>query len=564
MNPWQEHVANVTRRHFFRQGGNAVGWAALASLMGPDGGMLGGGTPGGRLLAAENAGAQAAPAMKTHFPPKAKHVIYLHMVGGPPQMDLFDHKPVMEQWYDKDLPESVRMGQRLTTMTSGQARFPIAPSKFKFAKHGQCGMELCELLPYKAKMVDDMCFLRSMHTEAINHEPAITYIQTGNQLTGRPCLGAWASYGLGSLNQNLPTFVVLVARPTNTEQVQAISARLWSSGYLQGEHAGVAFRSAGDPILYINNPPGVPSEIRRKTLDGLKKLNELNYQQSLDPETQTRIQQYELAFRMQGEHAGVAFRSAGDPILYINNPPGVPSEIRRKTLDGLKKLNELNYQQSLDPETQTRIQQYELAFRMQGSVPDLVNIASEPEHTFKLYGDEAKKPGTFANTVLQARRMVERGVRFIQVYHNNWDTHANVAGRLPDQCRDVDQPCYGLVQDLKQRGLLDQTLIIWGGEFGRTIYSQGGVSKQNYGRDHHPRCFTMWLAGGGIKGGTIYGETDDFSYNIVDKPVHIRDFHATILQLLGFDHERFSVKFQGLDARLTGVEPCRVIKEILA
>ena len=498
MNPWQEHVANVTRRHFFRQGGNAVGWAALASLMGQDGGMLGGGTPGGRLLAAENAGAQAAPAMKTHFPPKAKHVIYLHMVGGPPQMDLFDHKPVMEQWYDKDLPESVRMGQRLTTMTSGQARFPIAPSKFKFAKHGQCGMELCELLPYKAKMVDDMCFLRSMHTEAINHEPAITYIQTGNQLTGRPCLGAWASYGLGSLNQNLPTFVVLVARPTNTEQVQAISARLWSSGYLQGEHAGVAFRSAGDPILYINNPPGVPPEIRRKTLDGLKKLNELNYQQSLDPETQTRIQQYELAFRMQG------------------------------------------------------------------SVPDLVNIASEPEHTFKLYGDEAKKPGTFANTVLQARRMVERGVRFIQVYHNNWDTHANVAGRLPDQCRDVDQPCYGLVQDLKQRGLLDQTLIIWGGEFGRTIYSQGGVSKQNYGRDHHPRCFTMWLAGGGIKGGTIYGETDDFSYNIVDKPVHIRDFHATILQLLGFDHERFSVKFQGLDARLTGVEPCHVIKEILA
>ncbi|MFO0817789.1 MAG: DUF1501 domain-containing protein [Pirellulales bacterium] len=487
MNPIEEYRNNVTRRHFFRQSGHAVGWAALASLLGRD-----------QLGAAEASKPAAQHVVPTHFPAKAKRVIYLHMVGGPPQMDLYDYKPVMEKWYDKDLPDTIRMGQRLTTMTSGQARFPIAPSKFKFAQHGQCGMWVTELLPWTSKMVDQMAFIRSMNTEAINHEPAITYIQTGNQITGRPCLGAWTSYGLGSANENLPTFVVLVARPTNTEQVQAISARLWSSGYLSGEHAGVAFRSAGDPILYINNPPGVTSEVRRKTLDGLQKLNQLTAEQIGDPETRTRIQQYELAYRMQA------------------------------------------------------------------SVPDLTNIAQETEQTFQLYGAEAKKPGTFANTMLLARRMVERGVRFVQVYHNNWDTHANVAGRLPDQCRDVDQPCYALVQDLQQRGLLDETLIIWGGEFGRTIYSQGGLSKQNYGRDHHPRCFTMWMAGGGVKGGTIYGETDDFSYNITQNPVHIRDFHATVLHLLGYDHERFTVRFQGLDARLTGVEPCHVVKELLA
>jgi hypothetical protein len=484
MIPFAEFKTNITRRHFFAQGSHVLGGAALASLMG--------GSPGGGAVhGAELVG-------KQHFPGKAKHVIYLHMVGGPPQMDLFDYKPVMNEYYDKDLPDSIRMGQRLTTMTSGQARFPIAPSKFKFAQQGQCGMWMSELLPWKAKMADEMCFIRSMHTEAINHEPAITYIQTGNQVTGRPCLGAWASYGLGSLNHDLPTFVVLVARPTNTEQVQAISARLWQSGYLSGEHAGCSFRSAGDPILYINNPAGVTSEVRRKTLDGLKSLNELNYQQVGDPETHTRIEQYELAFRMQS------------------------------------------------------------------SVPELTNLATEPESTFQLYGDAAKKPGSFANTVLLARRLVERGVRFVQVYHNNWDTHANVAGRLPDQCRDVDQACYGLVQDLKARGLLDETLIIWGGEFGRTIYSQGGLSKENYGRDHHPRCFTIWMCGGGIKGGTIYGETDDFSYNIVKDPCHLRDWHATILQLLGFDHERLSVRHLGLDQRLTGVEPAKVIQELLA
>jgi hypothetical protein len=484
MLPFSEFQKNITRRHFFAQGSHALGGAALASLMAASPG-------GGQVHGAELVG-------KQHFPGKAKHVIYLHMVGGPAQMDLFDYKPAMNDYYDKDLPDSVRMGQRLTTMTSGQARFPIAPSKFKFAQHGQCGMWMSELLPWKAKMADEMCFIRSMHTEAINHEPAITYIQTGNQITGRPCLGAWASYGLGSLNADLPTFVVLVARPSNTEQVQAISARLWQSGYLPGQHAGCSFRSAGDPILYINNPPGVSGDVRRKTLDGLKALNELNYRQVGDPETHTRIEQYELAFRMQS------------------------------------------------------------------SVPELTNLATEPESTFQLYGEEAKKPGTFANTVLLARRLVERGVRFVQVYHNNWDTHANVAGRLPDQCRDVDQPCYGLVQDLKARGLLDETLIIWGGEFGRTIYSQGGLSKENYGRDHHPRCFTIWMCGGGIKGGTIYGETDDFSYNITKDPCHLRDWHATLMHLLGFDHERFSVLHQGLNQKLTGVEPAKVIQELLA
>jgi hypothetical protein len=343
-----------------------------------------------------------------------------------------------------------------------------------------------------------MVFVRSMYTEAINHEPAITLMQTGNQVTGRPCLGSWSSYGLGSLNENLPTFVVMVARPTNTEQMQAISARLWSSGFLPGHHAGVSLRTAGDPILYINDPPGVPREVRRTTLDGIKALNELNYA-------------------------------------------------------------ELN-----DPQTATRIEQYELAYRMQASVPELTDLANEPESIYRLYGDAAKQPGTFANTALLARRMVERGVRFVQIYHNNWDTHANVAGRLPDQCRDIDQPCFALIQDLKQRGMLDDTLLIWGGEFGRTIYSQGGLTNENYGRDHHPRCFTMWMAGGGFKPGTVYGETDDFSYNNVKDPVHIRDLHATVLHQLGLDHERFSFKHQGLDQKLTGVVPARVVHELLS
>jgi hypothetical protein len=490
MSPFEEFVQAESRRHFLGRGGNAVGWAALASLLG--GSRFG----AGRALAAN--GPEPALPPLTHFAPKAKQVIYLHMVGGPAQMDLYDYKPKMGEWYDKDLPDSVRMGQRLTTMTSGQKRFPIAPSKYKFKQYGQSGMWVSEMMPYMSKMVDDVCFIRSMHTEAINHEPAISYMQTGNQVTGRPCLGSWASYGLGSMNDNLPTFVVLVAKPSNTEQVQAISARLWSSGYLPGEHAGVSFRTGGDPILYINNPPGVPPEIRRATLDALKSLNEMEYKQVGDPETHTRIQQYELAFRMQA------------------------------------------------------------------SVPDLTNIADEPESTHALYGPGLKTPGSFAHTALLARRMVERGVRFIQIYHNNWDHHGNLAGRMPDQCKDVDQPCWGLIQDLKSRGLLDSTLVIWGGEFGRTIYSQGGLSKENYGRDHHPRCFTMWMAGGGARPGQIYGETCEFSYNIVKDPVHIHDFHATVLKLLGFDHEKFTYRYQGLDQRLTGVEPAKVIKELLA
>ncbi len=488
MNLFQEYLRQESRRQFLGRGVNAVGWAALTALLSADQARAAGGTKTG----------EGAALPETHFPATAKSVIYLHMVGGPPQMDLYDYKPKMNDLFDKELPDSIRNGQRLTTMTSGQARFPVAPSKFKFAQHGKCGMWVSELLPNTAKMVDDLCFIRSMHTEAINHEPAITCMQTGNQVTGKPCLGAWASYGLGSLNKNLPSFVVLVAEPTNKEQLQAISARLWASGYLSGEHAGVSFRTSGDPILFITNPPGVPAEVRRNTLDGLKALNELN------------------------------LKTVGDP------------------------------------ETQTRIQQYEMAFRMQSSVPDLTDLTKEPETTFKLYGDAAKKPGTFANAALMARRLVEREVRFVQIYHNNWDTHGNVAGRLPDQCRDVDQACWGLVQDLKAKGLFDSTLIIWGGEFGRTIYSQGGLTKQNYGRDHHPRCYTMWMAGGGSKGGTIYGETDDFSYNIVENPVHIHDFHATVLRLLGFDHQRFTVRSQGLDQRLTGVEPAKVIKELIA
>ena len=486
MNPFAEYAENETRRQFFGRGKNVVGGAALASLLGM----------GGPRNAAEAADAVARQV--THFAPKAKQVIYLHMVGGPSQLDLYDYKPKMDEMFDKDLPESVRMGQRLTTMTSGQKRFPVAPSKYKFQQHGQSGMWVSEVLPYTSRMVDDLCFIRSMNTEAINHEPALSLLQTGNQVTGRPCLGSWASYGLGSMNENLPTFVVLVAKPSNNEQIQAISARIWSSGYLPGEHSGVSFRTGGDPILFINNPPGVPADIRRRTLDGLKALNEMTYQ------------------------------SMGDP------------------------------------ETHTRIQQYELAFRMQSSVPELTDLSKEGERTEALYGPDIRKPGSFAHTALLARRMVERGVRFVQIYHNNWDHHGNLGGRMPDQCKDVDQPCWGLIQDLKNRGMLDETLVIWGGEFGRTIYSQGGVSKDNYGRDHHPRCFTMWMAGGGSKPGAIYGETDDFSYNIVKDPVHIRDFHATILQLLGFDHEKFTYKYQGLDQKLTGVEKAHVLPALMA
>ncbi|MDR3404541.1 MAG: DUF1501 domain-containing protein [Chthoniobacter sp.] len=476
----------LTRRQFFARGRNVLGAAALSSLLGDS-------------FTRALAGDVAAKPVLPNFPAKAKNVIYLHMVGGPSQMDLYDYKPEMVKMYDKDLPDSIRNGQRLTGMTAGQTRFPVAPSKFKFSQAGQCGLWMnTELLPYTAKSVDDMAFIRSLHTDAINHEPAITEMQTGAMVAGRPCIGSWLSYGLGSMNENLPTFVVLVAKPSNTEQIQAISGKLWSSGFLPGEHAGVSFRSSGDPILYINNPDGVTPEMRRRQLDGLNKLNEM------------------------------AYHAVGDP------------------------------------ETHTRIQQYEMAFRMQASVPELTDIASEPASTYELYGEEAKKPGSFANSVLMARRLTERGVRFVQIYHNNWDHHSNVGGRMPSQCKDVDQATHALIEDLKQRGLFDSTLIVWGGEFGRTIYSQGGLTHENYGRDHHPRCFTMWMAGGGVKGGTIYGETDDFSYNVVKDPVHVRDFHATVLRLLGIDHEKFTYRAQGLDFKLTGVEPAHVVKEVIA
>ena len=470
------------RRQFFAGGKNLLGAAALAGLLG------------------EATTRAARPVAEgPHFAPKAKRVIYLHMVGGPAQMDLFDYKPEMQKWYNKELPDSIRNGQRLTTMTSGQKRFPVAPSRYKFSQAGECGMWMnTEMLPNLARKADEICWMRSLHTEAINHEPAIAAMQTGNQVTGRPCLGSWASYGLGTMNEQLPAFVVLVAVPSNRDQEQAISSRLWSSGYLPGEHAGVSFRSKGDPILYIKNPPGVPGSIRKNTIDSLNSLNQINYDRLGDPETRTRIQQYEMAFRMQA------------------------------------------------------------------SVPELTDLADEPEHVIKLYGDDVKKPGSFAYTALMARRLAERGVRFIQVYHNNWDHHGNLTGRMASQCRDVDQPCHALLEDLKLRGMLDDTLVIWGGEFGRTIYSQGNLSMTNYGRDHHPRCFSMWMAGGGVQGGVIHGETDDFSYNIVKNPIHIRDFHATIMHLLGFHHEQFSYKFQGLDQRLTGVLPARVITELLA
>jgi len=495
MNPLfpNDALAAMTRRHFFAGTGLSLGTAALATLLSGESRASDAKTKSKGTTIGEAAGLS-----ETHFPSKVKSVIYLHMVGGPSQIDLFDYKPKMQDYYDKDLPESIRNGQRLTTMTSGQARFPVAPSKYKFKQYGEGKAWISEVLPWKAKMADDMCIIRSMNTEAINHEPAITYIQTGNQVTGKPCLGSWMSYGLGSLNRDLPTFVVMVATPSNQEQVQAISARLWQSGYLPGEHAGVSFRAKGDPILFINNPDGVTAATRRTTLDGLKKLNELQHQQLGDPETLTRIQQYEMAFKMQS------------------------------------------------------------------SVPELTDLSKEDAKVIESYGPDVKKPGTFANTALTARRLVERGVRFVQVYHNNWDHHGNLTGRMPDQCKDVDQPCYALVQDLKNRGLLESTLVIWGGEFGRTIYSQGGLSKTNYGRDHHPRCFSIWMAGGGVKGGSVYGETDDFSYNIVKDPVHIRDLHATVLKLLGIDHSKFSYRYQGLDQRLTGVEEAKVIKELIA
>ncbi|HWB96717.1 MAG TPA: DUF1501 domain-containing protein [Bryobacteraceae bacterium] len=486
MHPSDEAVLQETRRQFFGRGARGLGIAALATMLSE------------RSQAAKLNATGGLPGLP-HFPPKAKRAIYLHMVGAPPQLDLFDYKPGMKEWYDKDLPESIRNGQRLTTMTSGQSRFPVAPSVFQFKQHGESGAWISELLPYTAKMVDDIAIIRSMHTEAINHEPAMTFIQTGNMTAGKPCIGSWIAYGLGSMNQDLPTFVVLNATHSNPKaNVQAISARLWSAGFLSAQYAGVALRSAGDPVLYINNPDGVPPAMRRRMLDALGELNQVQEE----------------------------------------------------------KLH--------DPETRVRIAQFEMAFRMQSSVPELTDLSKEPESVSKLYGDDVHKGGTFANSCLMARRLVERGVRFVQVYHRGWDVHGNLPSVLPSQCKDVDQGCYALVQDLKARGLLEDTLVSWGGEFGRTIYSQGKLTPTDYGRDHHPRCFSLWMAGGGVKGGVVLGETDEFSYNITRDPVHVRDLQATLLHVFGIQHDRFTYNYQGLDQKLTGVDPAHVVKQILA
>ncbi len=486
MDPHTEHIQSLTRRHFLSRTGLGLGSAALAGLLVSDNHASGtekrsGGLPG-----------------LPHFAPKAKRAIYLFMAGAPSQIDMLDYKPKMEKLFDKDLPDSIRQGQRLTTMTSGQKRFPIAPSKYKFAQHGKSGAWVSELLPHTAKMVDDLAIVKSVYTEAINHDPAITYICTGHQLPGRASLGSWLSYGLGTLNENLPAFVVLTATWTGRKEAQALYNRLWGAGFLPSKYSGVSLRSEGDPVLYLSNPPGVAPAIRRRMLDSLAQMNE-------------------------------------------------------KTL-----------QQVGDPEIQARIAQYEMAFRMQSSVPDLTDLSKEPQHVLDMYGPDVKKPGTFAASCLLARRMAERDVRFVQIFHRGWDQHGNIAGDLPHQCHDVDQPCHALIQDLKQRGMLDDTLVVWGGEFGRTIYCQGKLTRENYGRDHHPRCFTTWMTGGGIKRGIVYGDTDDFSYNITEDPVHIHDLNATILHCMGIDHQRLTFKWQGLDVRLTGLGDYGPVQDILA
>ena len=423
----------------------------------------------------------------THFPAKAKRVIYLFQSGAPSQMDLFDWKPQLADRRGTDLPESIRRGQRLTGMTSRQASFPLAPSKFQFAQYGRSGAWISELLPHTAKIADKLTFVRSMHTEAINHDPAVTFFQTGNQLAGRPSMGAWISYGLGTESAELPAFVAMISNGTGNPNDQPLYDRLWGAGFLPSKYQGTKFRSVGDPVLYLSNPAGMDVATRRRMLDDLAKLN-------------------------------------------------------------TQKLEEYR-----DPEIATRIAQYEMAFRMQTSVPELTDLSSEPEHVFEMYGPDSRKPGTYAYNCLLARRLAERGVRFIQLFHRGWDQHANLPKAIAGQCRDTDQPSAALISDLEQRGMLDETLVVWGGEFGRTAYCQGTLTAEDYGRDHHPRCFTIWLAGGGIQAGGIWGETDEFSYNIVRDPVHIHDLHATMLHCLGVDHKRLTYKFQGRYYRLTDV-----------
>lgn len=474
----------LNRRQFFGDTGVRLGGVALASLL-------------GRSALAGSEVHPTLPGMP-HATPRAKAVIYLHMNGGPSQLDTWDYKPELSKHFGEDLPDSVRKGQRLSTMTSGQAKFPVAPSKYTFTQHGDCGRWVSALLPHTAGIVDDMALIRSVHTNAINHDPACNFVLTGSEIAGRPSLGSWISYGLGAETDDLPSFVALMPRYPNGSNGQALYSRMWGSGFLPGHHAGVVLRSAGDPVLYLDNPPGVDRESRREMLEILGKLN-----------------------RRSWEVVG-------------------------------------------DPEIQNRISQYEMAFRMQASVPELTDLKGEPESTFKLYGEQAKNPGSFASTALLARRMVERGVRVVQIMHRGWDSHGNLPAELGNQCKDTDQACAALVKDLKQRGMLDETLVVWGGEFGRTVYSQGALKRERYGRDHHPRNFCMWMAGGGVKGGSVYGETDDYSYSSISNPVNVNDLNATILHCLGIDHERFTVRNQGLDTRLTGVESAKPVQEILA
>jgi hypothetical protein len=475
-----ESSLNLSRRQFLNRFGMGLGGIALADLLGRETAAHAGSTPG----------VLAAP----HHPAKAKRVIYLFQSGGPSQLETFDYKPLLNEKQGQQLPDSVRMGQRLTGMSGNQATLPLAGSIFKFQQHGQSGAWICDLLPHTAKVVDDLCIVRSMYTEAINHDPAITFLQTGSQISGRPSIGAWLSYGLGSENDNLPAFVVLI---TKGKGDQPLYSRLWGTGFLP-----------------------------------------------------TRFQ-------------GVQFRSGKDPVLYLNNPPGEDAASRRNLLDRLKELHELESAATGDAELSARIGQYEMAFRMQASIPEVTDLASEPQHIFDLYGPDSKTPGTFASNCLLARRLAERDVKFIQLYHQGWDQHGNLPNGITVQCRETDQPAAALLTDLKQRGLLDETLVVWGGEFGRTNYSQGKLTATDYGRDHHPRCFSMWMAGGGIKAATMFGETCPFGYNIVQDGVHVHDLHATMLHLLGIDHERLIFRFQGRDYRLTDVHG-RVVKDIVA
>ncbi|NOY40726.1 MAG: DUF1501 domain-containing protein [Planctomycetes bacterium] len=463
----------MTRRHFFSRTSTGLGAVALGHLLATD-----------SSYGASASGSMSGVLKSLHYPPRAKRVIYLFMSGGPSQIDLLDDKPVLREKNGEDLPASVRMGQRLTGMSSNQATLPLAGSIFDFAKYGNSGAEISELLPHTAKVADDLCIIRSMHTEAINHDPAITFFQTGSQMAGRPSIGAWLDYGLGSANENLPSFCVLV---TKNKGGQPLYARLWGNGFLAAQHQGVQFRAGKDPVLYLNNPQGVTTQGRRLMLDRLREMHQMQYERSLDPAISARIAQYEMAFRMQS------------------------------------------------------------------SVPEVTDVSNEPDHVFDMYGPDSRNPGTFAANCLLARRLAEKDVRFIQLFHRGWDQHGNLPKSIANQCRETDQACAALIRDLKQRGMLDDTLVVWGGEFGRTSYSQGKLTSDDYGRDHHPRCFSMWMAGGGTKAGTVYGETDDFSYNIVKDPVHVHDLHATILKLLGIDHERLTYKSQGRRYRLTDV-----------